>query len=332
VNDTALLPLFAIVGGALVLATAVSSALAARQRKKGPVSATVTNLVQRVRAWWLMVAILVVMSLVGSGAMFVLYGLLSMLALREFITISPTHRADHRAIAATFFVLIPSHYIIAATGWYGMFLIDVPVYGFVAIAAMLVLAGNPQDFLQRMAKLQWGALVAIYFVSYVPMLSHLRFGDMPTGSPRLVFFLVFVAQMSDVLQYVSGKLIGRRPLAPTISPNKTVEGLIGGGSLAALLGAAMHLLTPFGPVGSGLLALTIVVNGAVGGLVMSAVKRSLNAKDWGAAIAGHGGIMDRLDSVVFSAPMFFHFVVYYGDLQVPNTRAPWIDALLHIGS
>jgi phosphatidate cytidylyltransferase len=168
----------------------------------------------------------------------------------------------------------------------------------------------------------------VYFLSYVPMLFHLQVEGAPEHSPRLVFFLVFVTQVSDVLQYVFGKLLGRRPLAPRISPNKTVEGLLGGGLVATMLGIALHGLTPFGPLGTGALAAVVVLAGAVGGLVMSAVKRSLSAKDWGAAIAGHGGIMDRVDSIVFSAPLFFHLVVYYGSVAVPNTRPPWLSGLL----
>jgi len=128
---------------------------------------------------------------------------------------------------------------------------------------------------------------------------------------ELLFFFTFLVQASDVLQYVFGKLLGRTKLAPLLSPAKTWEGLIGGGVCTVGLGAALHAVTPFTAAVSALLAAQIVICGVLGGLVMSAVKRSLGAKDWGSSIAGHGGFMDRLDSVTFAAPIFFHIVRYF---------------------
>ena len=128
---------------------------------------------------------------------------------------------------------------------------------------------------------------------------------------QLLFFFTFIVQVSDVLQYVFGKLLGKTKLAPRLSPAKTWEGFIGGGLTATLLGGAMSFITPFGFWPATLMALLIVICGTLGGLVMSAVKRSLGAKDWGSAISGHGGYMDRLDSVSFAAPLFFHVVRYF---------------------
>ncbi len=327
-RDPELLLVFGVVLAVLSLGTIVSGVLWARQRARPEgVSDTVKNLAQRVRAWWVMVAIIAGTSAVGPLGLFALYTLLSALALRELLTLTPTHRADHGALVFAFFVVVPLQYAFAAMGWYVMFLIFVPVYAFVAIPMLLALRGDPTRFLDRSAKLQWGVLVAVYFVSYVPMLQYVPIAGHPHGSGRLTFFLALVAQLSDVFQYVFGKLFGKRKVAPVISPQKSVEGLVGGGLSAVLLGTALYRVTPFDPLGAGLLSLVIVATGFLGGLVMSAVKRSLGAKDWGNAIEGHGGVFDRLDSIAFAAPITFHLVVYFADVDVPNVHPPWIDAI-----
>lgn len=96
-----------------------------------------------------------------------------------------------------------------------------------------------------------------------------------------------------------------------MSPSKTVEGLAGGGISATLIGAAMYWITPFTPLQALAMALVIVVMGFLGGLALSAVKRSMGVKDWGTMIEGHGGMLDRIDSLSFASPIFFHLTRYY---------------------
>jgi phosphatidate cytidylyltransferase len=157
----------------------------------------------------------------------------------------------------------------------------------------------------------FAVMVCVYGISHAPGILILDIPGFEGRNVELLFFLLFTAQVSDVLQYVFGKLFGRHRFSPKVSPSKTWEGLIGGGLSAILIGGALHVLTPFGFLSAAAFAAQIVVCGALGGLVLSAVKRSLGAKDWGSAIAGHGGFMDRLDSVAFSAPVFFHLVRYF---------------------
>jgi phosphatidate cytidylyltransferase len=144
----------------------------------------------------------------------------------------------------------------------------------------------------------------------VPALLSLDIAGFQGRNVLLIAFLVIVVQMSDVLQYVWGKLLGRTKIAPRLSPSKTVEGFVGGALSATAVGAALSWMTPFTPLQAAFLALAIVLMGFFGGLVMSAIKRDRGIKDWGHLIAGHGGFLDRLDSVVFSAPIFFHLVRY----------------------
>ncbi len=118
-------------------------------------------------------------------------------------------------------------------------------------------------------------------------------------------------QLSDVLQYVWGKLLGRRRIAPDLSPSKTWEGFLGGVASATAVGAALWWMTPFTLSQAAAMALVVTLMGFVGGLVMSAIKRDRGVKDWGHLIAGHGGFLDRLDSVIFAAPVFFHLTRYF---------------------
>jgi phosphatidate cytidylyltransferase len=154
-------------------------------------------------------------------------------------------------------------------------------------------------------------MVCVYFVSYAPALLSLKIQEYHGESGELLFFLVAVVQLSDVLQYVFGKCFGRHPIAPGISPNKTIEGFIGGVTSAVFIGTLLSWITPFTPWQAALLSLIIALMGFWGGLVMSAIKRDRGVKDYGTTIPGHGGIMDRIDSLCFAAPIFFHLTRYY---------------------
>jgi phosphatidate cytidylyltransferase len=136
-------------------------------------------------------------------------------------------------------------------------------------------------------------------------------GGDPNGGVKLLLFLIIVVQSSDVLQYIWGKLFGKHHIAPSVSPNKTWEGLIGGIASATLLGTALWWLTPFAPWQAAVMSLAITLMGFAGGLTMSAIKRDRGVKDIGALIAGHGGILDRIDSLCFAAPVFFHLTRYF---------------------
>jgi phosphatidate cytidylyltransferase len=174
-----------------------------------------------------------------------------------------------------------------------------------------VLFADAQNFLQRTAEVQWGLMICVYCLSHVPALLTLRIPGYEGRGALLVVFLVLIVQASDILQYVWGKLAGRHPIAPSVSPSKTVEGFVGGVASATLLGAALWPITPFSPQTAGAMAFLITLVGFLGGLVMSAIKRDRGIKDWGQLLEGHGGMLDRLDSVCFSAPIFFHVTRYF---------------------
>lgn len=295
------------VTGLLIVATIVGAVLGARDDGQ---SATIVNLNQRIRAWWAMIAIMAIAIGLGPIATYVVFMFLSYLTLREFITLTPTTASDHTTLFVAFFIAIPVQYVLLAVNWYGMYSIFVPVHLFFALSFVSALTQDTRDFLSRNAKINWALMVCVYGLSHAPALLILDIRGYDGHNALLLFYFLLVVQISDVLQYVVGKLFGRRKIAPHLSPSKTVEGFIGGGLLATLCGGALYRVTPFGFGAALLMSLAIVLAGFVGGLVLSAVKRSLGAKDWGTMIAGHGGMLDRVDSICFAAPVFFHLVRY----------------------
>jgi len=300
--------------GFLSVATLISRGIAWRAQGRsadGTLSSTVTNLLERINAWWLLIGVAIPVLALGRSPATLLFALLSFLALREFLSLTPTHQGDRPALFAAFFIAVPLQYLLVASGWYGLFAILIPVYGFFALAVLSTLGQDSDKFLERNAKIQWAVAVCVYGVSHAPALLFLNIPGYSAGNGVLLLFFLLVVQISDVLQYVCGKLFGRHKVAPLLSPNKTVEGLVGGGLLASLVGACLYQFTPFSFWQALLLSLAVVVAGFFGGLVLSAVKRSLGAKDWGSSIPGHGGMLDRLDSIAFSAPIFFHLTRYW---------------------
>jgi phosphatidate cytidylyltransferase len=308
-HDRELLALFAGVVGVLVLATVAGEVLQ-RVVATDSARATVDNINARVRAWWVMSAVFAVAVLSGTIGAVILFALISFLALREFVTLSPTSRADHAALVWSFFLVIPAQYVLVAVKWYGLFSILIPVYAFLLVTARQVVVGETERFLERAATVQWGLMTCVYCISYAPALLLLDVEGYDDNA-KLLFFLVVVVQLSDVLQYVWGKLLGRHRIAPTISPNKTWEGFVGGVACATLVGTALWWATPFNPWEAAGMALVIALMGFAGGLVMSAIKRDRGVKDYGALIEGHGGILDRVDSLLFAAPLFFHLTRFF---------------------
>jgi len=302
--------LFAGLGVVLLLASATGWLLG-RRAGSGSGHATIANLNARIRAWWVMTALVGLAFLLGSLVTVILFALASFFALREFVTLTPTRPGDYVPLVLCFYVLVPLQYALIAVGQYGTFAIAIPVYAFLLLPAFASLAADTENFLERSAKIQWGLMITVYCISYAPALFLLHIRGYEHADALLLFYLLLVVQLSDVLQYVFGKLFGKTKLAPQVSPSKTVEGLVGGGLSATAIGCALWWITPFSWWQSALMSLVIVVMGVLGGLTLSAVKRSLGAKDWGVMIEGHGGILDRFDSISFAAPVFFHLTRFF---------------------
>jgi len=294
----------------LLLSTFVGGILRTRHRTDAS-RTTIDNLNARVRAWWKMGAIFTAAVVIGPIASLVLFGILSFLAMREYMTLVPTRRADHRTLFWSFFVIMPLQYYLIGIQWYGLFAIMIPVLACIFIPPSIAIAGDTEHFLERSSKIQFGIMVCVYSLSHAPALLLLKIPGFDGVDARLLLYLVVVDQMSDVLQYVWGKLIGKNKIAWRVSPSKTWEGLVGGVASATALGTALWWATPFTPLQSAGISLMICLLGFAGSLTMSAIKRDIGIKDFGVVVEGRGGILDRIDSLCFAAPIFFHLIRYY---------------------
>jgi phosphatidate cytidylyltransferase len=307
--------IYALFGGVIVVLVVASAiGMVLKAKSGGVVSPTVENLNARVNAWWIMVILIGSTLALGKSALIILFALTSFFALREFVTLTASRRGDHWALLAAFFVALPIQYYLVWIEWYGLFSIFIPVYGFLLMPVIAALRQDTERFLERVSAQQWALMICVYCASHVPALLTLDIPGFNGKQVLLVAFLIIVVQGSDVLQYVFGKLFGKHKVAPLLSPSKTWEGLIGGVASATLLGAALYWITPFTPLQAAGMAFVICLMGFFGGLVMSGIKRDRGVKDWGHMIAGHGGVLDRVDSIVFSAPIFFHLTRFWWTL------------------
>ncbi|MEI2741023.1 MAG: phosphatidate cytidylyltransferase [Candidatus Competibacter sp.] len=298
-------PVLAILGGVwglLALATGVAWWIA---------PAPDSELRQRVRSWWLIVALCSLALTFNRAAALVFFGFVSFLALKEYLTLVPTRQADRRVLFWAY-LSIPLQYYWIGIEWYGMFIIFIPVYLFLLLPVAMVLVGDTQGYLRAAGTLHWGLMSMVFSLSHVAFLLVLPQGQYPRVSgPGLVLFLLLLTELNDVGQFCWGKLFGRHKISPTVSPNKTVEGFVGGAATTVLLSALLApWLTPFGLRDALLAGGLIAVAGFFGDLSLSALKRDLGVKDSGALLPGHGGILDRVDSLTYTAPLFFHFTRY----------------------
>lgn len=300
----------------LILIVASSIARVLKKKVDNKPHAVIDNLIARINAWWAMLIVLGGAILFGNTATLVLFFFISLFALREFITLTPTRQADYWVLITAFYLVLPLQYLLIGISWYGLFSIFIPLYGFLLLPIIALHSEDTTHFMQRTAQVQWGLMISVFCISHVPALLTLKIyatdGKLWDGlNIWLMMWLIIVVQVSDVLQYVCGKLFGKHTLAPRLSPSKTVEGLIGGILLATLIGTGMWWITPFSPLQAAAIALTVCIFGFFGGLVMSAIKRDRGVKDWGQLIQGHGGMLDRIDSICYSAPVFFHILRFW---------------------
>jgi phosphatidate cytidylyltransferase len=270
------------------------------------------ELVRRVRSWWVMFAVFVLGVALDRTLSIVFFAFLSFLALKEYLSLIPTRRADRRVLSWAY-LTIPLQYYWVYDAWYNMFLIFVPVFAFVLVSARMVLIGDTKDFLRAAGTLHWGMMTMVFAVSHIAYLLVLptHTGQRDAG-PGLVVFLVFLTQFNDVAQYVWGKSLGKTRITPSVSPNKTAGGLIGGVLTTTVISLLLApLLTPLSMPHAVAAGLIIGMGGFLGDITISALKRDIGVKDSGSLIPGHGGILDRIDSLTFTAPLFFHFMKYF---------------------
>ncbi len=336
-----------------VMAILLVAYLVGRALRRQPEStanpAVVRTFNLRVRAWAMMCAILIAGFLLDYIATVVLFALVSFWALREFITMTPTRRGDHRTLFWTFFLFTPLQYFLIGVGrdFYGFYTIMIPVYASLFIPARIAISGDPKRFLERVAKIQAGLLICVYALSHAPAVLDLELttadgqpwviakptdtdnASTPTppaaaaakpsvpnpkdlgSNAGLLFFFVLLVQLNDVFQYMWSQLLGRHVIAPQINASRTWEGFIGGVLSTVLVGILLSWATPFGVVWAGPIAAVVAVAGFAGSMTMSGIKRDRGVKDYGTLVSGHAGVLDRIDSICFAAPVFFHITRFF---------------------
>ncbi|MCS2164195.1 phosphatidate cytidylyltransferase [Scandinavium manionii] len=271
-----------------------------------------TELRQRVTSWWLIIIVFSLAMVSPKWLALTIFGLISFMSLKEFLTLTPTRRSDSMTLL-WMYAAIPLQYLWIGMSWYGMFIIFIPVYLFLFLPMRMVITGNTQGFLHSASSLHWGMMTTVFCLSHVAFLLTLLPQDARAGAP-LVIFLVLATEFNDIAQYLWGKSLGHIKVVPNVSPNKTLAGLLGGVVTTTLLCVLLGpLLTPMDRVHSLIAGIIIGASGFCGDVVMSAIKRDFGVKDSGKLLPGHGGILDRLDSLIYTAPLFFHFFWYcYG--------------------
>jgi phosphatidate cytidylyltransferase len=309
----------------LLAALSLASLVGYLLKRRHPSNPSIDNLNARIRAWWILILFGGAALLAGRIAVILLFAFVSLLASREFLAVGRRNRLPHPSTPSTYrrvgqalspvelsvdrfqlfvcFIAIPVQYLLIAAGRYGMFTLWIPVTCIPALAIAGFRVGSG-----RTATAQGGLIFCVYFLSHIPALAMLR---IPSDQTLLMVFIVLVAQVSDIFQYVWGKLLGKHKLLPTLSPSKTVEGLVGGVLSATALGSLLYPITPFNAWQAASMAFLIAILGFLGGLLMSAIKRNRGIKDWSGLLEGHGGMLDRVDSLCLSAPVFFHLTRHF---------------------
>ena len=270
-----------------------------------------TEIGLRIRSWWVMVSIFTLAMLLSRNVSLCFFAFISFLALKEYLSIIPTRRADRRVLLWAY-LAIPLQYFWAGLEWYGMFIVFIPVYVFLFLPLCMVIVGETRDFLRSAGTLHWGLMTMVFSISHVAYLLVLpAAGEARAGGAGLLLYLVFLTQANDVAQFLWGKSLGRRKIVPSVSPNKTWEGFLGGvGTTTVLAVLLSSLLTPLSIPLALAAGIIISMAGFVGDVTISAIKRDIGVKDSGNLLPGHGGIMDRIDSLTYTAPLFFHFIYY----------------------
>jgi phosphatidate cytidylyltransferase len=302
--------LFVILFGLLMLGT---MAVLLLLRGEGEASDRRLRLLRDVRAAWVGALVFWLAWISAPVGATLLFGLFSFFALREFITLMHTRRADHRSLLLAFFAVLPLQYVIAGGRHFDLFTVFIPVYVFLAIPVASALAGDPERFLERNAKIQWGIMVCVYGLSHGPALLLLNFPRYEGRGAFLLFFLVVVAVTAQLAQGGISRWLRRRPVARRIDRDFSYRAWLAGALAAGMVGALLYWITPF-KVGQALaLAFVAGAAGTLGDFVMKALKKDAGVRHWGnqASVTGAVGLLDRVAPLCFAAPVFFHSVRWY---------------------
>ena len=274
---------------------------------------TQQNFNRDLRAVWVAAVLFWTAWAAGALVSTLLFGIVSFIALRELITLTHTRRADHRSLLLAFFVVLPVQYVLVAWQWFDLFTVFIPVYVFLAIPVVSAFGNDPQRFLERTAKIQWGIMVCVYGISHAPALLLLELPNYADRGAFLVLYLVGVVAIAQIAQESASRRLRRRPVARAISRSFSVRAWLVGALSAGVLGALLYWATPFKPIPALVMGFIAGGCGTLGEFVMKALKRDAGVRNWGgkASVTGAVGLLDRVAPLCFAAPVFFHAVRWY---------------------
>ncbi|MCW5632952.1 MAG: phosphatidate cytidylyltransferase [Rubrivivax sp.] len=272
-----------------------------------------TMLQRDLRALWVGALVFWLAWIAGPVGATLAFGVFSFLALREFITLVHTRRADHRGLILAFFAILPLQYVLVGLRRFDLFSVFVPVYAFLAIPVASALAGDPERFLERNAKIQWGIMVCVFGLSHAPALLLLEFQGYEGRGAFLVFFLVVVVAAAQLVQALASRSLRRRPLARQIDRSFSLRAFALGVAAAAAVGAGLFWITPVDAMRAAVMAAVAGGSGTLGEFVMRALKKDAGVRWWGnrSSVTGAVGLLDRIAPLCFGAPVFFHSVRWY---------------------
>ncbi|QEG24010.1 phosphatidate cytidylyltransferase [Mariniblastus fucicola] len=282
------------------------------------------ELTARTVTWWGIVLCLFVAIVASKLTAIILLGVISFFAMREYFHLVSVRESD-KPVLIWALLSVPVQFYWVSIGWIGMFLVFIPVYMFILLPTRIVLGGNTDGFVKAVGAIQWGLMTTVFSLSHAAMLVTMPLSETPHVDPvwfsesarlgygpALLVLLLVLTQLNDIAQFCWGKALGRRKILPSVSPGKTVVGMVGGVCTTVVIaGIVGPWLTVFDLPRALMAGLIVGLAGFGGDVCISAIKRDLGVKDSGSFLPGHGGLLDRLDSLTFAAPLFFHFTYYF---------------------
>ncbi len=277
----------------------------------GALKKNTENFKTRMNSFWIIVILFTAAFMYNRTIAVIFIMLISYLALKEFFSMIPTRRSDRRVLLWAY-LSIPVQFYLIYVNWVTMFYLFIPLYMFILIPARMVCVENTEGFLKSCGTIHWALMTCVYAIGYSAVYFAIPDDINPkAGALGLLLFILVLTVFNDFAQYIFGKTMGKHKITPVVSPNKTWEGFIGGIISTSIMSGVLSIyLTPMTFVQSVITGALLATIGFFGDITMSAIKRDMGVKDTGALLPGHGGILDRLDSMIFTVPIFFHYIAY----------------------
>ena len=279
---------------------------AKRVAKTAPSRAVLSFVSDRERNGWLFLFGFWSAVVIHPAIALILFASSSFLGLREFLTRSPANGADYKALFVSFFILLPCQYLLIGFGWQWFFTVFIPVYAFFLLPSLSALSGDTKEFFARAAKLQLGMMLAVYGISHIPASMMLIETKGNNHAAYMMLFLMVTSQVADIVQYAVSRRYGKRKIARSVARDLTLEGVAAGVVAAIAAGLSLYWAVPFNWNSNVGVSIAVALSGFLGHLVLSGIRKSTGIRDWGEAIDGRSSVLDRMASLCFSAPLFYH--------------------------